>query len=317
MAVVGGVPVAKPEPGKPGQVDKLMIARAQKGASAVLQKINQARPGHYHTLLPELVPSLCVGSYASPALHLWACFGLEVALLAGWPTLTSLCGWQDLVTKGLVGPGQGLTLTGPGAEFDGVSREVTINDAAPNLRHHLTKRSTQDDISKRTKAAIVVRGRYMPAGVLDATEKPLFLKCTPGLSLTEVGDVLCPSSYLDSWPAYAWRQPSACLTNFHAQQCCVSCNSHARYLPAARTVHLRQEVQYVDNPTHVPAYSHPAGLQSAELQQYSVDCAAAEIEAVLKGGQHRLGNPPLVLPAPSTASAQASILPSRTSYPLV
>ena len=38
---MGGVPVAKPEPGKPGQVDKLMIARAQKGASAVLQKINQ------------------------------------------------------------------------------------------------------------------------------------------------------------------------------------------------------------------------------------------------------------------------------------
>ena len=95
-----------------------------------------------------------------------------------------------------MGPGQGLSLTGAGAEFDGVSREVTINDAAPNLRHHLTKRSTQDDISKRTKAAIVVRGRYMPAGVTDATEKPLFLKCTPGLSLTEVGTrsvpLICP-----------------------------------------------------------------------------------------------------------------------------
>ena len=100
------------------------------------------------------------------------------------PSLAS--GLQDLVTKGLVGPGQGLTLTGAGAEFDGVSREVTINDAAPNLRHHLTKRSTQDDISKRTKAAIVVRGRYLPAGVTDPNEKALFLKCTPGLSLTEV-----------------------------------------------------------------------------------------------------------------------------------
>ena len=48
VAVVGGVPIAKSEPGKPGQVDKLMIARAQKGASAVLQKINQVcSPANY------------------------------------------------------------------------------------------------------------------------------------------------------------------------------------------------------------------------------------------------------------------------------
>ena len=37
-------------------------------------------------------------------------------------------------------------------------------------------------------------------------------------------------------------------------------------------------------------------LQSPELQQYSVDSAAAEIEAILGGALHRLGNPPVVRP---------------------
>ena len=93
---------------------------------------------------------------------------------------------QDLVARGLVNPGQGLSLARGNDDGDTIYREVTINDAAPNLRHHLTKRSTQDDISKRTKASIVVRGRFMPPGSQEGEEKPLFLKCTPGLSRQEV-----------------------------------------------------------------------------------------------------------------------------------
>ena len=96
------------------------------------------------------------------------------------------CVVQDLVARGLVSPGQGLSLARGADDHEAIYRDVTINDAAPNLRHHLTKRSTQDDISKRTKAAIVVRGRYMPPGTQEGEEKPLYLKCTPGISRQEV-----------------------------------------------------------------------------------------------------------------------------------
>ena len=37
-------------------------------------------------------------------------------------------------------------------------------------------------------------------------------------------------------------------------------------------------------------------VQSPDLQQFSVDSAAAELEAILAGGLHRLGNPPVVRP---------------------
>ena len=40
--------------------------------------------------------------------------------------------------------------------------------------------------------------------------------------------------------------------------------------------------------------TEPGLLQSPALQQFSVDSAAAEIEAILAGGLHRLGNPPMV-----------------------
>lgn len=70
-----------------------------------------------------------------------------------------------------------------------VSREVTINAAAPQIRNHLTKRSTQDDIARRTGTSVVVRGRFMPPGSVQpgSEEQPLFLLVTPGLSKNEVG----------------------------------------------------------------------------------------------------------------------------------
>ncbi|KAK9808142.1 hypothetical protein WJX73_001316 [Symbiochloris irregularis] len=92
---------------------------------------------------------------------------------------------QDLAARGLSGRGGG-----PRGKFDDVpeiSREVTINAANPQIRNHLTKRSTQDDIARRTGTAVVVRGRFMPPGVspTDAEDKPLCLRITPGLCKEE------------------------------------------------------------------------------------------------------------------------------------
>lgn len=106
---------------------------------------------------------------------------LNVCLLQWLPTDA-----QDLVARGAVSAGKLGYVKGD--EEGGVCREVTINAAAPAIRNHLTKRSTQDDMARRTGTMIVVRGRYMPPGVPQTgDDKPLCLRVTPGLSKAEVG----------------------------------------------------------------------------------------------------------------------------------
>lgn len=70
-------------------------------------------------------------------------------------------------------------------------RHVVINDAPPDMRHHLTKRPTQDDIARRTGTQIVTRGRYMPPGTPQTdTDRPLYLNITPGVCASEVRTAL-------------------------------------------------------------------------------------------------------------------------------
>lgn len=74
----------------------------------------------------------------------------------------------------------------------GIFRQVTINDGPPDLRHHLTKRPTQDDIARRTGTQIVTRGRYMAPGMPPSdSEQPLYLHITPGASATEARFLTC------------------------------------------------------------------------------------------------------------------------------
>ena len=69
-------------------------------------------------------------------------------------------------------------------------REVVINDAPPPVRYQLTKRTTQDDIQRRTNTIIVTRGRYYLPGVpVDDKEPPLRLKISPGGAVINVGSV--------------------------------------------------------------------------------------------------------------------------------
>ena len=92
------------------------------------------------------------------------------------------------------GLGRGGGARGRGDEALEPCREVTINAANPQIRNHLTKRSTQDDIARRTGTIVVVRGRYMPPGVAapaDGDDKPLCLRITPGLSKEEVRGLCC------------------------------------------------------------------------------------------------------------------------------
>eukprot|EP00884_Botryococcus_braunii_P014304 jgi/Botrbrau1/22875/Bobra.0065s0033.1 len=89
---------------------------------------------------------------------------------------------KDLVRKGIVVPGRG-ALEEEKKEF---CRDVTINDAPPAIRHHLTKRSTQDDIARRTGTVLTVKGRYYaPGEPEDEAEKPLFLRVSPGMCLQD------------------------------------------------------------------------------------------------------------------------------------
>lgn len=82
-----------------------------------------------------------------------------------------------------------------GADTSDIHREVTINDAAPQIRYQLTKRTTQDEIQRRTSTVIVNRGRYMAPGTPpDAVEKPLHLRITPASTLPPVWTLACISA---------------------------------------------------------------------------------------------------------------------------
>ena len=93
---------------------------------------------------------------------------------------------QDLAARGMLPAGRGLSFGHKQDDLPEICREVTINSAVPQIRNHLTKRSTQDDIARRTGTSVVVRGRFMPPGTPAGEEKPLFLRVTPGLSQAEV-----------------------------------------------------------------------------------------------------------------------------------
>ncbi len=100
---------------------------------------------------------------------------------------------QELAAQGKLPQGRGGFFKKPEEDI-GIFRQVTINDAPPEMRHHLTKRPTQDDIARRTGTQIVTRGRYMAPGMPQSdTEQPLYLFITPGASATEVS---CPCPLL-------------------------------------------------------------------------------------------------------------------------
>jgi hypothetical protein len=68
-----------------------------------------------------------------------------------------------------------------------IVKEVIINDSAASARHHLTKRTTQDEIQARTHTVIVTKGRYYaPGAPQDDKEKPLHLRITPGAHAGQV-----------------------------------------------------------------------------------------------------------------------------------
>ena len=69
---------------------------------------------------------------------------------------------------------------------ESVSRQVVINDAPPAIRFNLTRRAVQDDIGRRTGTSVVVRGQYYSPGQVHGEEKPLHLKITPGVVLSQV-----------------------------------------------------------------------------------------------------------------------------------
>lgn len=115
---------------------------------------------------------------------------LEGAVLKRSPVVV-----QELASQGKLPQGRGGFFKKPEEDI-GISRQVTINNAPPEMRHHLTKRPTQDDIARRTGTQIVTRGRYMAPGMPQSdTEQPLYLFITPGASASEVC-LPCPTVLL-------------------------------------------------------------------------------------------------------------------------
>lgn len=96
--------------------------------------------------------------------------------------------------KAAAGPQPGAAAGGhPRGTGADIKAEVVINDAPTPGRISLTKRTNQEEITKRSNALIVTRGRYYPGGASSAGdaahgrnegEKPLFLKITPSNKCT-------------------------------------------------------------------------------------------------------------------------------------
>jgi len=67
-----------------------------------------------------------------------------------------------------------------------------INDAPPNVRMHLLKRTTQTEVERRTGTIIVVKGRYYaPGQPMVGGEKPLHLNVRPGGQQVRVCTCAC------------------------------------------------------------------------------------------------------------------------------
>lgn len=91
------------------------------------------------------------------------------------------------MARGLLAPAKAKALGLMGGAVDDLpefGQDVTINDAPPQQRYLLTKRTTQEEIQRRTSTEIKNRGRYYaPGAPVDEKEKPLFLRVIPGSSL--------------------------------------------------------------------------------------------------------------------------------------
>ena len=67
-------------------------------------------------------------------------------------------------------PLRGAPFGGAAAEEESdIARDVTINDAPPQTRYALTKRTTQEEIQRRTATVIVNRCRASPVTLLRRT----------------------------------------------------------------------------------------------------------------------------------------------------
>ena len=65
---------------------------------------------------------------------------------------------QELAAQGKLPPGRVMSFAKPGEDqIATVFRDVYINDAPPEMRHHMTKRPTQDDVARRTGTQVRLR----------------------------------------------------------------------------------------------------------------------------------------------------------------
>ena len=84
------------------------------------------------------------------------CNNSDKYIMACWTPLlmnayqTSNCVMQELAAQGKLPPGKVMSFAKPGEDTATIFRDVYINDASPDMRHHMTKRPTQDDVARRT-----------------------------------------------------------------------------------------------------------------------------------------------------------------------
>ena len=63
---------------------------------------------------------------------------------------------QELAAQGKLPPGRVMSFAKPGDDGPIIFRDVYINDAPPDMRHHMTKRPTQDDVARRTGTQVKI-----------------------------------------------------------------------------------------------------------------------------------------------------------------
>lgn len=80
--------------------------------------------------------------------------------------------------------------TAPTQAIDPFATSVPINDAPPNIRHTLTKRTVQDEIQARCNVMIVTRGRFYPPGAIpEPNEPPIHLYIKPNQNAGPVSEL--------------------------------------------------------------------------------------------------------------------------------